>query len=531
MPKLLEKRKIEGLNGSVVTYCDKNIGQFFYTEKVKGANRYRTKLIKGAATMDQAISLAIQVALDMRSEEPHYLSSLAPQKAVPITDPNDKLSILEREEKLLKSKERYEKRLAKLQESKFINADEAVDRWIKVQRKRVRAGSLEENSYSHKEIILRVHLKGYLTYKKVTRTSQINKQTFDDYLLFRNNTTRINQQREITVISEWVKEYLMENEFISDTNWVKKRWMPRVDVRQIDRMANPAINSHDWQEILKYVRNTWLKEANAKSLPYHSEQRRYFRYLFWNWILVAKLSGMSPEEICKLKWKNIDIRNVGRISNEKLQEDIEYYRSEGIEVEDPDYQYDPSEWVPDLDALGRKDRYIAYINTIRDKTSEAREIPTNLGEVFIRLMRFQRDFLKEKEFEYQVDRADGYVFFNPYNDYKPISQARIGQNWRSIRKHLTDKGLLKGHKFSNHPYTLYSMRSTFIEDHLLRGTDIFLLARMAGHDVKTLMQTYERLDIRERSKEITDINYGKKKNEIKQVNPMDKIREEEGANK
>ena len=54
------------------------------------------------------------------------------------------------------------------------------------------------------------------------------------------------------------------------------------------------------------------------------------------------------------------------------------------------------------------------------------------------------------------------------------------------------------------------MRSTFIEDHLLKGTDIFLLARIAGHDVKTLMQSYERMDIRRRAQEITSINWGAK---------------------
>ena len=54
------------------------------------------------------------------------------------------------------------------------------------------------------------------------------------------------------------------------------------------------------------------------------------------------------------------------------------------------------------------------------------------------------------------------------------------------------------------------MRSTFIENHLMRGTDIFLLARICGNSVKTIMDTYERIDIRKRTKEITDIEYGKK---------------------
>ena len=59
------------------------------------------------------------------------------------------------------------------------------------------------------------------------------------------------------------------------------------------------------------------------------------------------------------------------------------------------------------------------------------------------------------------------------------------------------------------------MRSTFIEDHLLKGTDIFLLARISGHDVKTLMQCYERMNIRRRAQEITSINLSAKKDDFK----------------
>ena len=518
MAKLLEKGKKEGLKGDIVTYVDRAVGQYFYREKVEGEKRYRSKLIAGASTMEQAKAGAIEAAMHLRTEDPHHHSTLikVPTAIIQKGETPDELTVLEREEKLQKRKEKFEKIKQKKAQSKFINSTDAVDGWIKVQRKRVRAGSLEENSYSHKEIILRVHLKGYLEHKKITRTSQINKQTFDDYLLFRSNTTRINQSREISVISEWIRDYLMDNEYISDTNWIKKSWMPRVIVRQIDRMANPAINPSDWQEILKYVRGPWLKEANAKSLPYHSEQRRYFRYLFWHWILVAKSSGMSPEEICKLKVKNVEIRDVGRISQSKAQEEIEEIQAAGIDIKDLDDEFDPSAWATNEDEIGREERLIAYINTIRNKTCEAREIPTNLGKVFKRLMKFQVEFLKEKGFNYTI-KPDSYVFFNPYNGYKPINQARIGQNWRTIREHLTNKGLLKGHKFSDKPYTLYSCRSSFVEDHLLRGTDIFLLARMAGHDVKTLQQSYERMDIRERSKEITDIKYGKKKEEAKVV--------------
>ena len=178
---------------------------------------------------------------------------------------------------------------------------------------------------------------------------------------------------------------------------------------------------------------------------------------------------------------------------------------------------DPNAWAESPDQVGREERLIANITTIRSKTKQAREIPCNQGRELKRWMKFVKAKLKEWDINYEVT-MDSYVFFNPFNDFKQMSQTRIRQTWRKIVDGLVDQGKLKGHKFSEHPYTLYSMRSTFIEDHLLRGTDVFLIARIAGHDVKTLMQTYERLDINKRAEEITYINYGTSSKEAKVVN-------------
>ena len=76
----------------------------------------------------------------------------------------------------------------------------------------------------------------------------------------------------------------------------------------------------------------------------------WFRNMFWHWILVAKNSGMSPEEICKLKWKNVEIVDVGRVSNKKAQEEWEQVMGElqaegsDLEIEPPDLK-DPSAWA------------------------------------------------------------------------------------------------------------------------------------------------------------------------------------------
>ena len=94
-----------------------------------------------------------------------------------------------------------------------------------------------------------------------------------------------------------------------------------------------------------------------------------------------------------------------------------------------------------------------------------------------------------------VIRFVDYVFAQVHNEMEEQpSQARIRQAWRNIVDGLMLEGKLKGHKFSDCKYTLYSMRSTFIEGHLLKGTDIFLLARVSGHSVKPPMDTYERME-------------------------------------
>ena len=64
--------------------------------------------------------------------------------------------------------------------------------------------------------------------------------------------------------------------------------------------------------------------------------------------------------------------------------------------------------------------------------------------------------------------------------------------------------------FSDEPYTIYSFRSTFIEDSLLAGKDVFLIAKAAGHNVNTLIKHYERIDPRKRSREMTSFEMGAK---------------------
>ena len=71
---------------------------------------------------------------------------------------------------------------------------------------------------------------------------------------------------------------------------------------------------------------------------------------------------------------------------------------------------------------------------------------------------------------------------------------------------------IEGHFLSNKPYTIYSMCSSFIENNLMAGKDMFMIAKIAGHDPKILMRHYERIDVRKRTRELSQIQYGKKAN-------------------
>jgi hypothetical protein len=525
MPAIAEKRTVLNGRGIVGVWANgTSAGKFFYREKVEGRKAYRFKELLEASNLDEAERLATEAAIELRETKPP-----APPKNY------DPLDLIAREEKLVKQKERLI-REEKKKESPKEKLEKVLDDWLSTIKKKADAGTIEQSTYEFKWSCMR-HVRFYIKHKKITLTSQINESTFDDYVVFRMGQTerRLTIQKELQTLGEFVKSYLVKHRYIPARLWLDGQFLPKIEVRQTDRDANPAINEEDWKTIVEYVRNVWRKEAYTPwKLPSSNQFRKevkiverkttdksiWFRTMFWHWILVAKNSGMSPEEICKLKWKNVEIVDVGRVSNTKAQEEWEQVMGEAqaegreLELEAPDLK-DPSEWAPEGTEWGREERLIAYITTMRAKTQEYREIPCNLGHVFKRWSQFLRTQLNVKI------NGDDYVFAQVFNDMKIPSQRRIGQYWRGICDLLMSQGKLTGHKFSDRPYTLYSMRSTFIENHILRGTDAYLLARICGNSVATIMMTYERIDIRRRTKELTDIEFGSKKQNLETIQLFD----------
>jgi hypothetical protein len=96
---------------------------------------------------------------------------------------------------------------------------------------------------------------------------------------------------------------------------------------------------------------------------------------------------------------------------------------------------------------------------------------------------------------------------------KPYSHRYLNDVWR---KEIINpiRHRLEGNKFSTKPYTIYSLRSTFIENCILDDINIYTVATLCGNSVKTIQKYYDRHDILKKMEDIQHINRGAKKKEV-----------------
>ena len=211
-------------------------------------------------------------------------------------------------------------------------------------------------------------------------------------------------------------------------------------------------------------------------------------------MLVSKNTAARPEELLKLRWKDIEYEDIGRFSKTAQKQRIQELISKNIPIDENN-----------LDELGVVSIEIAHILLKSAKTGAPRISSCNCVYVFERWLKFQKNWSKENGYTYEVN-PNSLVWECPYNQGNTLTYSRYKQLWIEIRDVIGKK--LKGHVSSDEAYTIYSMLNTFIEDSLLAGKDIFLIAKAAGHDVKTLMKHYERIDSGKRSREMTQFVMG-----------------------
>jgi integrase len=441
MPKLLTKTKV--LNGRVeIISYERDEHTYYYRELVKGTKTYRTKKLN-SSTFNEAQDEVLDVYSILR------LPNTSPDYIPP------------------KGQNREHKELKKV-----------IQEYLKMLRDKVTSKQIKQATYDRAEEVLYKPVLRYFNQAGITTTDDIDLDTFKGYIVWRQKTatgrhnnlkrgeglTPISLQGDLNQITKWINNWLLPRKLIKAELTTTKGFIEYPKLNPDDLLANPAINEDDWLLILDWTKKHYLNKTGR-------DRGLWSRNMFYNWMLISKNTGARPEELLKLKWKDVEFEDVGREN------------SKGEEVS----------------------KEIAHCVLKSSKTGATRISSSNCVYVFERWLKYQKDFCKLHNKQMDIT-PNSYVWGSPYKKGIPNSYSTYKDHWQRIREGVSRK--LKGHIFSDEPYTIYSMRSTFIEDNLIQGKDIFLIAKAAGHDVKTLMKHYERIDPRKRSREMTEFQYG-----------------------
>ena len=219
MPKIAERRKVLDGRAEVITYA-RDESAWYYREP-DGSGGYRQRRLKEALSEADAVAMAMNVWSEMRTTQQLITSGQVQVKPT--------------------------------RRTKKTSVDTSIDEFLSEERRRVDAEIISKLSLSSKEFKLR-HVSAYLKWKGVAYTQEITERTFDDYLLFRKETTKVNQRNETRVITNWLNWCKKQRQIKPDVAALKL--VPSVRVRAEDLMANPPISPEDWRKI-----HTWIREV------------------------------------------------------------------------------------------------------------------------------------------------------------------------------------------------------------------------------------------------------------------------------
>ena len=350
---------------------------------------------------------------------------------------------------------------------KKASIDISISEHLKEMQKKADAEIVTQEYVKTKGFRLR-HIKSYLEYKQIKYAIDIKDDTFDDYELFRRGTTKVNISNEVKALSQWLNWCRKNRQLKADVAALKLT--PKIAIKGEDLTANPPISPEDWRKIERYIRVDYAGQR------VNDRRGIYWRQCFHAFVMTAKNSGMRPKELLNLKWSDINIVDMGQ----KSQSD-------------------------------ERRHLVAEINVRKTKTKEPRQVPANCGKQLKEWLEFQKEFAARYYSEgiKRVFNKDSFVFCNMNNNCEPYSLSQVQQTMRAIYRRLD----LRGHWSSDKPYTLSSLRSTFIDEQLMKGIPIAVLSMMTGHDPKALMKHYQQLDVLRKTRELTALPIGRKKDD------------------
>ena len=182
----------------------------------------------------------------------------------------------------------------------------------------------------------------------------------------------------------------------------------------------------------------------------------------------------------------------------------------------------PLRWSESLEEW--QDDYKLKIHVRKSKNGKKRDVlcRSNAGDMMMRWLEFQSSFMRKNYPRFSMSN-EHLVFGKPDELLeKTYDHNYLLQVWRQqIFLPLKNNNLLEMNNFSDRDYTLYSLRSTFIENCITDGLDIYLVARLCGNSVEIIQKHYDRHDVLKRADEVQHVVRGmKKKPVIEPINVM-----------
>lgn len=381
-----------------------------------------------------------------------------------------------------------------------------IKEWIVLNEDRQRAGQITLSTLRAKVSSLQnAAILFICDHKKITYVDQIKRDTFENFHSWRKNEgfKYIPNSRGVTIIP---KDSTVKRDIVHITDWISNYLKPRgymdfvpnfetIKIRQDALDANPPIPlDPDWGYIHRYLK-VWaeapLKEKNTNNWRRVNYWRECVRHL----VLVLYNTGARPAEMTGKLEKLREAHKDGTYTIKRVIKGG--LRWEDIEIEDS----------TQLNSATGKEIPVLICNVfIRySKTGNPRDVPCNCATFFARWRKICNEYRREAGLR-ELTKKD-YVFFNPHTD-NPYPYSQFANAWVDMRNELS---LMLSPIRSDQKYTMYSLRSSYINNQIDEGKDIYLIKKITGHSLEVLQRHYDRSDVRKRKAEATERTIGKRK--------------------
>ena len=347
---------------------------------------------------------------------------------------------------------------------------ELVEEFKRIEEERVAAGLKDERARIRRTSSLNRMLE-FLAAKEILYPTQIDAMTWEDYPVFRKAVMKNTRKTELKDIGTFCRLFLVPRGYLTNEIALTRGFIPRITIGDDELDANPAITPNDYKVINTYLRTGFCQKATTY-------QGEYTRKMFATFVHLLKNSGCRPSELLAVRRKDIEITNPKRWSESKQK------------------------W---------EDDYKLKIHIRKSKTGKKRDVlcRSNAASNLLQFLKYQRGWLNENNFTFTI-KDESLVFGNPKEHFdKTLCYRRFDEYWDEVRKSINNQ--LEGNRFSERKYTLYSLRSTFIEDCITAGLDVYLVARLCGNSVDVIQKHYDRHDVLKRAEEVQSLPFGRTK--------------------